>query len=369
VSSVHSSSNNIIMSFLNILVVAHAVFMQSMGQECCGSKTVGDYSYTITETTDNVPQECKDSCTYTRDDNPGSIYCFKDGLLPAKCTGETPLDVCSPGGCPPESDTRVVDIEPTTISERPTLDDCWDFCVQLCKEAPWCPCHAWNYNLSSGECFTYPYRKCYLTKKEPGWTFGKLCLDSHTPQGEYLASKDVPGEVKFTIGNLFGAHIPFSDQPIATTGNITQIIIYTGNYNGRNNVVVGVRFSYGGSQAQLHGRVSDVMETCDFPIQDGIYVRDIQATALNDGGSQGGQFSMIYSLTVVTNEGSSACFAGNTQAGQTFSFSGEGYPLNYIYGRTTQPQPQMLGSLTFVFYNEETCPQCCPDCGDSTATL
>merc|ERR1719233_779895 len=99
------------MSFLNFLLVAHAVFMPSMGQECCGSKTVGDFSYTIAESPDDIPPECKDKCTYTRDDEEGSLYCFKNGFLPVKCTGETPLDVCNPGGCPPESDTRVVGIE------------------------------------------------------------------------------------------------------------------------------------------------------------------------------------------------------------------------------------------------------------------
>ena len=344
------------MSFITFLLVAHAVVLQSMGQECCGSKTVGDYSYTIAETPDYLPSDlgCKDSCTYTRDDEPGSLYCFADGLEPVNCTAETPVDVCSPGGCPPEADTRVVGVEPTTISERPTLQDCWNYCIALCKENPWCPCHAWNYDNNSGECLTYPYRNCYRTINEPGWTFGKLCFDSNSNTNQSLVSKDVPGKLKNTVGSLQGANAYFTDEPEATS-NVSQIIIYTGNYDGRNNVVVGVRFSYGGSPAQLHGRVTNQIKTCNFNISNGEYVRTAKSTAIN---TPDGRFSMIYSLTVVTNEGVSDCFAGNTVSGQHFTFQNAQFPLHYITGRTTEAQPQMLGSLTFVFYNKTTCPKC-----------
>jgi len=165
-----------------------------------------------------------------------------------------------------------------------------------------------------------------------------------------------------TVGHLFGADISFTDEKFASVANISQVIMYTGRYNGQDNVIVGMRLSYGGIPAGVHGRESKTYETCNFDNNAGEYIAKIIAQAVN---IPNGRFSMIYALTF-EQVGGQQCFAGNTEAGQPSTFSNGEYPLNYIYGRTTLSQPQMLGSLSFVYYNEETCPECNPG---SNATI
>merc|ERR1711874_830098 len=49
-------------------------------QNCCVTKTVGGYNYTkVHWGSGKVPSNCKNNCVYTRDDQPGSNYCFADG--------------------------------------------------------------------------------------------------------------------------------------------------------------------------------------------------------------------------------------------------------------------------------------------------
>merc|ERR1719427_2134252 len=66
------------------------ILLVSAKENCCKSKNVGVYSYTLVSTPPNVPSECTSSCAYTRDDEPGSLYCFKSGALPATCNIEEP---------------------------------------------------------------------------------------------------------------------------------------------------------------------------------------------------------------------------------------------------------------------------------------
>lgn len=74
-----------------LLLAVQVVNGNPVNQECCGSKTVGDYSYTRVDTSVGFPDACLAPCAYSRDDQPGgSIYCFSTGSLPVKCLGEKP---------------------------------------------------------------------------------------------------------------------------------------------------------------------------------------------------------------------------------------------------------------------------------------
>jgi len=73
-----------------LLFVMQVVNGNPVSQECCVSKTVGDYSYTRVDTSVGFPKACLAPCAYTRDDQPGSLYCFAAGSLAVKCTGEKP---------------------------------------------------------------------------------------------------------------------------------------------------------------------------------------------------------------------------------------------------------------------------------------
>ena len=59
------------------------------GEECCYSKTVGDYSYVLVNSTQPVPSHCKDDCVYIRQDIPDTPVCFAKGPLPvSSCSGK-----------------------------------------------------------------------------------------------------------------------------------------------------------------------------------------------------------------------------------------------------------------------------------------
>lgn len=51
---------------------------------CCDTKTVGDYSYTKVSVGAVLPS-CINNCIYTRDDKPGSKYCFARGEQEVHC--------------------------------------------------------------------------------------------------------------------------------------------------------------------------------------------------------------------------------------------------------------------------------------------
>merc|ERR1712013_222485 len=66
-----------------LLFLAQGQFVTSVSAECCALKTVGNYSYTLTTWEGAIPDECKDSCAYTRDGE--SLYCFAPGYLNVVC--------------------------------------------------------------------------------------------------------------------------------------------------------------------------------------------------------------------------------------------------------------------------------------------
>merc|ERR1719308_724974 len=68
-----------------LLLVAQEPFVNSMPTECCAAKTVGPYSYTLVDSPESFPAECKKSCAYTRDGEDGTLYCFAPGNLPVHC--------------------------------------------------------------------------------------------------------------------------------------------------------------------------------------------------------------------------------------------------------------------------------------------
>merc|ERR1719312_399764 len=81
-----------------VLAIVHAVpVLGEEGTDCCTSKTVGTYAYTLLEA-ESAPDTlgCQSSCVYERDGEPGSRYCFKKGDLPVTCTEENLFD---PGAC------------------------------------------------------------------------------------------------------------------------------------------------------------------------------------------------------------------------------------------------------------------------------
>jgi len=55
------------------------------GEECCKFKKVGRNDYTWVSSNVEVPHTCKNKCTYNRDDEPGSLYCFAVGEEPVTC--------------------------------------------------------------------------------------------------------------------------------------------------------------------------------------------------------------------------------------------------------------------------------------------
>merc|ERR1711872_901033 len=82
-----TTMKTIILAFL--LLAFQRTPVQSMpAEECCRSKTVGSYSYTLADSPGNFPGICKKACAYTRDDDPNSLYCFAEGGLPVTCNDE-----------------------------------------------------------------------------------------------------------------------------------------------------------------------------------------------------------------------------------------------------------------------------------------
>merc|ERR1719320_1626443 len=80
-----------------VLAIFHAVpVLGEEGTDCCTSKTVGTYAYTLLEA-ESAPDilGCQSPCVYQRDGEPGSRYCFKKGDLAVTCKQE---DFSAPGG-------------------------------------------------------------------------------------------------------------------------------------------------------------------------------------------------------------------------------------------------------------------------------
>jgi len=77
-----------------LLFLAQGQFVTSVSAECCALKTVGNYSYTLTTWEGAIPDECKDSCAYTKDGYGESLYCFAPGNLPVVCLTCNPCSEC-----------------------------------------------------------------------------------------------------------------------------------------------------------------------------------------------------------------------------------------------------------------------------------
>merc|ERR1719153_974795 len=78
-----------------LLFLFQEPFVCSMPDNCCEAKTVGDYSYTLATWSGSIPDECKNSCAYTRDGFEGSLYCFAPGYLPVVCLTCNPCSECN----------------------------------------------------------------------------------------------------------------------------------------------------------------------------------------------------------------------------------------------------------------------------------
>merc|ERR1712013_75598 len=171
-----------------LLFLAQGQFVTSVSAECCALKTVGDYSYTLTTWEGAIPDECKDSCAYTRDGYAESLYCFAPGYLDvvclcnpcSECNGEetrcenTPTcfydtvnEVCSPKVDETRQDDCCIQGPSRYIVESkgpadgvgwPEKHDSVEACAQRCKDLK--DCQAFHYyNVSEPS-----DRTCYLQK-------------------------------------------------------------------------------------------------------------------------------------------------------------------------------------------------------------
>ena len=64
------------------------------GEECtcCQNKTVGAHSFTLIHNyTGPIPSNCKNNCTYERNDQDGSCYCFAVGDNQVQCQPHSEL--------------------------------------------------------------------------------------------------------------------------------------------------------------------------------------------------------------------------------------------------------------------------------------
>jgi len=336
---------NIILLFSAIEVVVGG----PTGSPCCASKTVGDKSYTLVETDYAVPDECLNGCTYSRDDQAGSLFCFAKGELPVQCTAENPVSMCYKG-CGPDFNTKIVNSTPIDVSTRPTFYDCWDYCRALCTDL-WCLCHAWSYDEPSETCYTYPgpYH-CHQTVLELDWVSGGLCFGNNTRP--ILEADTVPGTITFTsttvtntlkIGNLSGATTHFSDEPISTGGGITKVTMYKGTYFKFDDVIVGIKITYGTTTSAVHGKQTDDSFSCEFQPQSGNGIVNIYGTSVN---SPTANNALIYSLGFNQDTATTTCIFGNAAGGT--SFSQDVTDLKFISGLTT-PSAPVLGQITFHY--------------------
>jgi len=71
-----------------LLLGVQVICGQQTDLECCGSKEVGEISYSLVKTPKDMPSDCINECAYTRDGEPGNVYCFTTGTEPVKCFGE-----------------------------------------------------------------------------------------------------------------------------------------------------------------------------------------------------------------------------------------------------------------------------------------
>jgi len=330
-----------------LLSAIEAVVGGLTGSQCCASKTVGDKSYTLVETDYAVPEECLNACTYTRDDQPGSLYCFAKGELPVQCTAENPVSMCYKG-CGPDFNTKIVNSTPIDVSTRPTYYDCWDYCRARCTEL-FCTCHAWSYDEPSETCYTYPGPfHCHQTVFEEGWVSGGLCFGNNTRP--ILEAENVPGTIidanvtsTLTLGDLVGATIAFTDEPFSTAGKITKVTMYKGKFFTIDDVIVGIQITYGTStKGALHGKQTNESMTCEFQPNAGNPIVNIYGSAVNNHANN----ALIYSLGFNQGFITPTCIFGNIAGGN--QFKQEVKDVEFITGFTTETAP-VLGQITFHY--------------------
>merc|ERR1719446_1916346 len=78
-----------------VLAIFHAVISKG-DRQCCGSKTVGLFKYTLIGNEADLDQfGCKLPCVYEKNGEPGSKFCFKSGDLPVTCAYYIPNTIQS----------------------------------------------------------------------------------------------------------------------------------------------------------------------------------------------------------------------------------------------------------------------------------
>jgi len=356
-------------TLLTFLLVLQGSSGKSMPQECCATKKVGEYFYTLIKTTGQVPPQCKKSCVYTRDSEEGSRYCFATGNLPVTCIEDTE-DIpsnCYPGppgptGCPSDENLKITGI-PDTQGFRPTSGDCYDYCTALCPPDIFpCRCNVWTYNTEDNMCYTfyslegYP---CYQTIPEEGWVSGTPNCNTQTDEIKDLDS--IPGAANQTtfsygtFGDLFAQPDQksyFDDQPKAR-GAITAVNMWVGNYTNNDvtteEVIVGIQLEYLNIPANVHGSKNGKKKTCKAsPTFTEITVNSIQDPSANP------YTSLVYFLRFTSTDGTT-CSAGipGRAPSETIPKPQQGTSPIYIYGNilpeTSSYPHQMLSNLFFKY--------------------
>jgi len=357
----HSRTTMVTEIFALLLVVQGSI-AKAIQPECCGSKTVGEISYTLAGTTGPFPEECKESCAYTRDDyDEESLFCFAPGNLPVNCTEE----LCYPGppgptGCPADENLRIVNI-PNTIGARPSPDDCRDYCRALCPPDIWpCLCSAWTYNTYYQMCstfYTLVEPACFDAVFEEGWISGSTCFDTNTEEIKEIpsiAGNSTPNVFTFgPYGKLPGQNIKFDDnKPNIVYGPVTAVHMFEGKYGVYENVIVGIQFEYQGIPAPIHGNPNG--NKISMKAETGIHFTDITVNSIQNSPQPAN--NLIYYLQFTTSDGQTTS-AGTPNVGTatTIPTSGKGTSPIYISGYvlpkdiSQNRKDQMLGQLNFIY--------------------
>merc|ERR1712050_255527 len=93
--SLNNKGSNVMLTKFIILLFAQELFPSPMLPTCCTKKTVGDFSYTLTDRAGPFPEVCKEACAYKRDGEEGSLYCFAPGNLSVHCLQTPELAACA----------------------------------------------------------------------------------------------------------------------------------------------------------------------------------------------------------------------------------------------------------------------------------
>jgi len=325
---------------------------------CCESKTVGDYAYSLVDAGAAVPSECPKSCVYSRNDKPGSLYCFAPGELVVECEGEMDVSIgysFPEYNCTPVANTEIWrymghPAEPSHVTQTDDFEGCNNYCISLCWHWPWCECQAWTWN-PNGTCYLYPYTG-YETRFAPGFWSGGICYGTDDNGVTELSEEDAKLTRMYKYFPPQGAvnsrpQRYFSDYKISLTGKITKIDVYFSKVKTIK-AITGIQVFYGeGSTNGLHGikGVGSETKTFEFEPQTlnpctGVYGRSVNTPTPS---------SFVGQLGFYKGGIKESALPPTSNFGNTFdSGSSQDYVVSYISGYTIGSDG-VIGQLKFHF--------------------